>query len=122
MDLSQVWIDLHAFGASAARLQSGQPVTVRAAFGELSAETTLDRVLPIAAADSQSVIARVRLPNTDHRWRPGLAVSADVVVATRAVQRVGVVVAFDVGGATELVKTSFSNARDVLTPSRYPFL
>lgn len=82
-DLSQVWIDLHAFGASAARLQSGQPVTVRAAFGELSAETTLDRVLPIAAADSQSVIARVRLPNTDHRWRPGLAVSADVVVATR---------------------------------------
>lgn len=84
-DLSQVWIDLHAFGGSAARLQSGQPVTVRSAFGELSAEATLDRVLPIAAAGSQSVIARVRLPNADSHWRPGLAVSADVVVATREV-------------------------------------
>ncbi|MBL8300011.1 MAG: efflux RND transporter periplasmic adaptor subunit [Rhodanobacteraceae bacterium] len=84
-DLSQVWIDLHAFGRSAARLQPGQPVVVRAAFGELAAEATLDRVLPIAAADSQSVIARLRLPNPDHRWRPGLAVSADVVVATREV-------------------------------------
>lgn len=84
-DLSQVWIDLHAFGSSAARLQPGQPVVVRAAFGELSAEAALDRVLPIAAADSQSVIARVRLPNADNRWRPGLGVSADVVVATREV-------------------------------------
>jgi cobalt-zinc-cadmium efflux system membrane fusion protein len=84
-DLSQIWIDLHAFGGSAARLQPGQPITVRAAFGELSAEATLDRVLPIAAADSQSVIARVRLPNADNGWRPGLAVSADVVVATREV-------------------------------------
>lgn len=84
-DLSQVWIDLHAFGGSAARLQSGQPVTVRSAFGELSAVATLERVLPIAAAGSQSVIARVRLPNADTRWRPGLAVSADVVVATHEV-------------------------------------
>lgn len=84
-DLTQVWIDLHAFGSSAGRLQAGQPVAVRAVFGELSAEATLDRVLPIAAADSQSVIARMRLPNTDNRWRPGLAVSADVVVATREV-------------------------------------
>lgn len=82
-DLSQVWIDLHAFGESAARLQSGQAVRVRSAFGELAAEARLDRVLPIAAADSQSVIARLRLPNVDQRWRPGLAVSADVVVATR---------------------------------------
>lgn len=84
-DLSQVWIDLHAFGRSADRLKGGQAVTITASFGNLSAEATLDRVLPIAAADSQSVIARVRLPNPDGRWRPGLSVSANVVVAAREV-------------------------------------
>ncbi|TDR45580.1 cobalt-zinc-cadmium efflux system membrane fusion protein [Tahibacter aquaticus] len=83
-DLTQVWVDLHAFGTGASKLQPGQPVTIRSSFGELEAEATLDRVLPIAAAGSQSVTARVRLPN-DGRWRPGLAVSADVVVGTRDV-------------------------------------
>lgn len=83
-DLTQVWVDLHAFGAGASKLQAGQPVTIRSSFGELEAEATLDRVLPIAAAGSQSVTARVRLPN-DGRWRPGLAVSADVVVGTKDV-------------------------------------
>ncbi|ODU33477.1 MAG: HlyD family secretion protein [Lysobacterales bacterium 69-70] len=84
-DLDQVWIDLHAFGATAARLRAGQLVTVRSAFDDLSIDATLDRVLPIAATDSQSTIARVRVANPDGRWRPGLAVSADVVVATREV-------------------------------------
>lgn len=84
-DLGQVWIDLHAFGAAAGRLQAGQPVKVQSAFDELSVDATLDRVLPIAAADSQSTIARVRIANPDGRWRPGLAVSADVVVAMREV-------------------------------------
>jgi cobalt-zinc-cadmium efflux system membrane fusion protein len=84
-DLSQVWIDLHAFGVSAEKLKPGQAVSVRSAFGELRAGAKLDRVLPIAAADSQSVIARLRLPNPDGAWRPGLAVSADVVVDTRDV-------------------------------------
>lgn len=83
-DLTQVWVNLHAFGAGAGKLQPGQPVTIRSSVGELDAQATLDRVLPIADAGSQSVTARVRLPN-DGRWRPGLAVSADVVVGTRDV-------------------------------------
>lgn len=84
-DLSQVWIDLHAFGATAARLQPGQAVKVQSAFDDLSADARLDRILPIAAAGSQSTVARVRVANPAGRWRPGLAVSADVVVATREV-------------------------------------
>lgn len=84
-DLSNVWIDLHAFGAGAARLKPGQPVSVRSTFDEATADATLDRLLPIAAVDSQSVVARVRLPNPDGVWRPGLAVSADVTVATHEV-------------------------------------
>ena len=84
-DLSNVWIDLHAFGAGAARLKPGQPVTVHSTFDNAAADAALDRLLPIAAVDSQSVVARVRLPNPDGAWRPGLAVSADVTVATHEV-------------------------------------
>jgi cobalt-zinc-cadmium efflux system membrane fusion protein len=84
-DLSEVWVDLHAFGKDLPRLQPGQPVTLISSVGETRAEATLDRLLPIAAAGSQSAIARVHLPNPDGVWRPGLAVSADVTVGERAV-------------------------------------
>lgn len=84
-DLSEVWVDLHAFGRDLPRLQAGQPVTVVSSVGEARAEATLDRLLPIAAAGSQSAIARVRLANPDGVWRPGLAVSAQVTVGERTV-------------------------------------
>lgn len=84
-DLSQVWIELHAFGTEAAKLKPGQVVTVRSAFGKQSVETKLDRVLPIASAGSQSVIARLAIANPEGVWRPGLAVTADVTVDCREV-------------------------------------
>lgn len=84
-DLSEVWVDLHAFGKDLPRLTPGQPVTLVSTVGETRAEATIDRLLPIAAAGSQSAIARVRLPNPEGVWRPGLAVSADVTVGERDV-------------------------------------
>lgn len=80
-DLSQVWVDLHAFGSDMAQLAPGQPVTLTSTVGDVTAEATLERILPVAAAGSQSAIARVRLPNPQGHWRPGLAVSAEVTVA-----------------------------------------
>lgn len=84
-DLSEVWVDLHAFGKDLPRLQPGQPVTLLSSVGQTRAEATIARLLPIAAAGSQSAIARVHLPNPDGVWRPGLAVSADVTVGEREV-------------------------------------
>lgn len=84
-DLSQVWVDLHAFGHAMSRLEPGQPVTLTSTVGQRSAEARLERILPVAAAGSQSAIARVRLPNPRGDWRPGLAVSAEVTVDEHAV-------------------------------------
>ncbi|MCE7932469.1 MAG: HlyD family efflux transporter periplasmic adaptor subunit [Xanthomonadales bacterium PRO6] len=84
-DLSEVWADLHVFGKDLERLAPGQPLAIASTVGELTVEATLDRILPIAAANSQSAIARVRLTNADGRWRPGLAVSADITVAEHPV-------------------------------------
>ena len=84
-DLSEVWADLHVFGKDLERLAPGQALTLASTVGEHQIEAQLDRVLPIAAANSQSAIARVRLPNADGRWRPGLAVSAEIAVAEHPV-------------------------------------
>lgn len=84
-DLSELWLELHAFGADASRLKGGQKVRVDAAAGGQPVETTLQRVLPLANASSQTVVAQALLPNADGAWRPGMAVSADVTVAERPV-------------------------------------
>ncbi|HWT14831.1 MAG TPA: efflux RND transporter periplasmic adaptor subunit [Patescibacteria group bacterium] len=92
-DLSSLWVEFNVFGADAVRLAAGQPARVTATVGELSAETTLERMLPLASSASQSVVARAVLPNPDGRWRPGMAVQGEVTVATReaplAVKRIG---------------------------------
>lgn len=83
-DLSNVWIELHALGDVAARIQQGQKVRVRSATGTLQAETTLRALLPVATR-GQSVIARAVLPNPQGQWRPGMTVAADVAVSERRV-------------------------------------
>lgn len=84
-DLSRVWVEFNAFAADAQRLAADQPVSVRSADGTLIAETTLEGLLPLASSASQSIVARAVLPNTDGRWRPGMAVYGEVTVASRAV-------------------------------------
>ena len=92
-DLSSLWVEFNVFGADAVRLAAGQPARVTATVGELSAETTLERMLPLASSASQSVVARAALPNPEGSWRPGMAVQGEITVATReaplAVKRIG---------------------------------
>lgn len=84
-DLSELWLELHAFGEDAARLRSGQSVRLEAAPNGKVVETTLQRVLPLASATSQTVVVRALLPNSLGEWRPGMAVSAEVTLAERQV-------------------------------------
>jgi cobalt-zinc-cadmium efflux system membrane fusion protein len=84
-DLSELWLEVHAFGEDAARLRSGQVVRLESAAGGAAVETTLQRVLPLASATSQTVVARALLPNTQGEWRPGMAVNAQVTLAERQV-------------------------------------
>lgn len=84
-DLSEVWADLHVFGKDLERLAPGQALVITSTVGEHRVEAKLERILPIAAANSQSAIARVRLANADGRWRPGLAVSAEITVSEHQV-------------------------------------
>lgn len=91
-DTSSVWVDLSVFPADRARVIAGAPVTVTAATGGPSVESTINRVDVVAQAN-QAVTARVVLDNTDGRFLPGTYVTADVTVGTHpvplAVKRTG---------------------------------
>lgn len=79
-DLSQLWVDLHIFGADAGHITAGIPVTVERISDGVSTDTTLERILPGTATASQSTVARATIANDDGLWRPGAAVRARVTV------------------------------------------
>ena len=79
-DLSQLWVDLHIFGADAQHIAAGVPVLVTRMSDGVTAKTVLERVLPGTATASQSTVARATIENKDGLWRPGSAVKARVTV------------------------------------------
>jgi cobalt-zinc-cadmium efflux system membrane fusion protein len=79
-DLSQLWVDLHIFGADAQHIRPGVAVDVTRMGDGKTVQTTLERVLPGMATASQSTIARATLDNADGLWRPGSAVRARITV------------------------------------------
>jgi cobalt-zinc-cadmium efflux system membrane fusion protein len=80
-DLSSVWVELSLFPRDVAKIRVGQPVQVRSAEAAIQGEGRIAYVAPIGASASQTVTARVLLPNPDRRWAPGLYVTADVTLA-----------------------------------------
>ncbi|TKR29582.1 efflux RND transporter periplasmic adaptor subunit [Luteimonas gilva] len=82
-DLSELWVDLHIFGADAQHIAAGVPVLVTRMSDGATARTTLERVLPGTATASQSTVARATIRNEDGLWRPGSAVKARVTVDLR---------------------------------------
>ncbi len=81
-DLSRLWVDLHIFGADAGHITAGIPVVVTRISDGVSAQTTLERILPGTATASQSTVARATIDNEDGLWRPGAAVRARITVDT----------------------------------------
>lgn len=83
-DLSTLWADLRLFPADAARVRPGQPVRLKTGDGtEITG--SVQRILPLADAGSQTVVARVLLDNTDQKLRPGQMVNSSIIVASREV-------------------------------------
>jgi len=87
-DLSELWVDLHIFGSDAQHIAAGVPVAVTRMSDGVTAETTLERVLPSTATASQSTVARATIRNLDGLWRPGSAVKARVTVDRQSVELV----------------------------------
>lgn len=67
------------------RVRPGQPVIVQTLSGERKRQGVIREFLPLAQAATQTLTARVPLPNPDGFWRAGMGVKAAVTVSRRQV-------------------------------------
>jgi len=95
-DPKRLIADFHIFDRNIARVRAGQKVIVSALDRPLEATSEMATVLPTKQAATQSVIARVPLPNPEGSWMPGSAVTGVIsvdqaevplAVRTKALQR-----------------------------------
>lgn len=84
-DLSTVWIELSLFPRDVAKVRVGQTVRVANTDAGLSAEGTIAYVAPFGSSANQTITARVLLNNSEHRWAPGLYVTAAVTLSEQRV-------------------------------------
>jgi len=79
-DLSSVWVNLTVYQKDLPIVHVGQPVVVSAGHGIPEASGAISYISPLVGEETRTVTARVVLPNPQGLWRPGLFVTARVVV------------------------------------------
>jgi cobalt-zinc-cadmium efflux system membrane fusion protein len=84
-DLSTVWVDLDIYRQDFDELRIGQEVELAAGEGVPPARGKIAYISPFGAENTQTMLARVVLPNPTGEWRPGLFISGEVVIAEKTV-------------------------------------
>jgi cobalt-zinc-cadmium efflux system membrane fusion protein len=79
-NLGTVWVDLNVHRKDFDKLQVGRAVTISSGEGMNSATGTVSYISPFGAEDTQTMLARVELPNPNGDWRPGLFITGVIVV------------------------------------------
>lgn len=79
-DLGTVWVDLNVNRKDFDKLKVGQTVTIFAGENKTNAMGTVSYISPFGAEDTQTMLARVELPNPQGVWRPGLFVTGEIAV------------------------------------------
>ncbi len=79
-DLGTVWVDLNVHRKDFDKLKVGEAVTIFAGENLTNATGTVSYISPFGAEDTQTMLARVELPNPQGVWRPGLFVTGEIIV------------------------------------------
>lgn len=84
-DLSTIWVDLSVYRQDIKRVRIGDEVLIDPDDGGEEVKDTISYLAPIGSSDTQTALARVVLPNPNGRLRPGLFITARLVLANRKV-------------------------------------
>ncbi|MEY9640284.1 cobalt-zinc-cadmium efflux system membrane fusion protein [Bradyrhizobium japonicum] len=84
-DLSTIWVDLSIYRQDLRRVRLNDEVMIDPDDGRGEIKGTISYMAPIGSSETQTALARVVLPNPDGRLRPGLFVTARLVLAKRNV-------------------------------------
>ena len=79
-NLRTVWADLSVHQADFDKVRVGKTVTIFAGEGTKGTTGRVKYISPIGAEDTQTMLARVELPNPRGYWRPGLFVTGEILV------------------------------------------
>ncbi len=79
-DMNELWAEFHVFSQDSDRIKSGVPMSVSSSECEKTQQTTIQALLPITEASSQTLLARATIENLDSHWLPGMSVRGDVVI------------------------------------------
>jgi cobalt-zinc-cadmium efflux system membrane fusion protein len=82
---ARVWAEVHIFSKDLGSVSAGKKVKLRTSDSAVTGEGTISAILPVTETATQTVIARISLDDVDGRWRPGMLVTADVVMSEREV-------------------------------------
>jgi membrane fusion protein, heavy metal efflux system len=80
-DLSSVWVNVTVYAKDLPRIQMGQAAEVRAEGIEKPALGTITYLGSVVGEQNRSAVARVVLKEPGAAWRPGLFVTAEIIVA-----------------------------------------
>ncbi|QAU46760.1 divalent metal ion exporter adaptor subunit IhpB [Bradyrhizobium guangzhouense] len=84
-DLSTIWVDLSIYRQDLKRVRLDDQVLIDPDDFSGDIKGTISYIAPIGSSETQTALARVLLPNPDGRLRPGLFVTARLVLAARNV-------------------------------------
>lgn len=84
-DLTTIWVDLSIYRQDIQRVRIGDEVLIDPDDGGGEIRGKISYLAPVGAFDTQTALARVVLPNVDGRLRPGLFITARLVLAKRNV-------------------------------------
>jgi len=84
-DLNNLHADFRIFAKDLAKVKVGQKVIVSAVDGSHSAETEIERIVPSAEPQTQTMMAHAVLPNEEARWMPGMSLMAEIVVGNEEI-------------------------------------
>lgn len=84
-DLSTVWVNVAIYARDVPRIRRGQTVLVESVGAGPSSQGVIDYVGSVVGEETRAASARVVLPNRGLQWRPGMFVTARIVVDQREV-------------------------------------
>lgn len=82
-DLSSVWVDLTVYQRDIDRVRKGQEAQVYTGHEPAQASGVVSYITPVMDEATRTATARIVLPNPEGRWRPGMFVTARVLVASK---------------------------------------
>jgi cobalt-zinc-cadmium efflux system membrane fusion protein len=82
-DLSSVWVDLTVYQRDLDRIQIGQEAFIFTGHGPAEATGSISYITPVMDERTRTATARIILPNPRGEWRPGMFITAKVLIEKR---------------------------------------